>query len=81
MVGGGGVGAPSVTSVLDERFVVGDNNRVWVSPGWECDRISVMRLSNTSAGEDARCRSGSQLTLMCKEASCAVTVQGEVGIA
>jgi hypothetical protein len=32
LVGGGGVGAPSVTSVLDERGVVGDNNRIWVSP-------------------------------------------------
>jgi hypothetical protein len=29
---GGGVGAPSVTSVLDESGLVGDNNRVWVSP-------------------------------------------------
>jgi hypothetical protein len=29
---GGGVGAPSVTSVLDDADVVGDNNRVWVSP-------------------------------------------------
>src|SRR5260370_361 len=29
---GGGVGAPGVTSVLDERGVVGDNNRIWVSP-------------------------------------------------
>ena len=54
---GGGVGAPSVTWVLDERGVVGDNNRVWVSPGWECDRVSVMRLSSTSAGEHAGCRS------------------------
>src|ERR1700732_2892800 len=29
---GGGVGAPSVTSVLDDSDVVGDNNRTWVSP-------------------------------------------------
>ena len=29
---GGGVGAPSVTSVLDDSDVVGDNNRIWVSP-------------------------------------------------
>ena len=51
---GGGVGAPCVTWVLGEPGVVGDNNLVWVSPWWECDRVNVMRLSSTSAGEHAR---------------------------
>ncbi len=39
---GGGVGAPSVTWVLDDTVVVGDNNRDRVSPvGWERGRVSV----------------------------------------
>jgi hypothetical protein len=44
---GGGVGAPSVTWVLDESMVVGDNNRDRVSPvGWERGRVSVRRPSS-----------------------------------
>jgi hypothetical protein len=38
----GGVGARSVTQVLDEAAVVGDNNRDRVSPvGWERGRVCV----------------------------------------
>jgi hypothetical protein len=50
---GGGVGAPSVTWVLDDD-VVGDNNLDWVTPVcWERGRLSVRRLSSTDAGEHA----------------------------
>jgi hypothetical protein len=51
---GGGVGAPCVTWVLDERGVVGDNIPDWVTPGsWERGRLSVIRLSSTDAGVHA----------------------------
>jgi hypothetical protein len=47
---GGGVGAPSVTWVLDETRVVGDNHRDRVSPvGWERGHVSVRRPSSTHA--------------------------------
>jgi hypothetical protein len=62
----GGVGAPSVTWVLDESVVVGDNNRDRMSPvGWERGRVSVRRPSGTSAGGHAGCRSWPRVTLMC----------------
>jgi hypothetical protein len=36
-----GLGAPSVTSVLDDA-IVGDNNLDWVTPSsWERDRLNV----------------------------------------
>jgi hypothetical protein len=38
---GGGVGALGVTWVLDERHVVGDNNRDLDVPRWERGRVSV----------------------------------------
>jgi hypothetical protein len=54
---GGGVGAPSVTWVLDE-LVVGDNNLDRVTPvSWERGRLGVLRLSSTDAGEHAGVRS------------------------
>jgi len=44
-----GEGAPSVTWVLDERGVVGDNNLDRVSPvDWERGRVSVRRPSSRS---------------------------------
>ena len=44
----GGVGAPCVSWVLDERGVVGDNNRDRVSPvGWE-------RVASVFEGRPAR---------------------------
>jgi hypothetical protein len=53
MFGPVAAGAPSVTSVLDDR-VVGDNNLDWVSPvWWERGWFSVWRLSSTEAGEHA----------------------------
>jgi hypothetical protein len=47
---GGGVGAPCVTWVLDERGVVGDNNRDLGVPLGERGRVSVRRPSGPKAG-------------------------------
>jgi hypothetical protein len=52
---GGGVGAPCVSWVLDDRRVVGDNNLDLGGPRGERGRISVTRPSSTSAGGHARC--------------------------
>ena len=51
---GGGVGAPCVTWVLDERGVVGDNNRDRVSPAsGERGRVSVIWPSAPQGGGHA----------------------------
>ena len=55
---GGGVGAPCVTWVLDERHVVGDNNRDRVSPAnEERGRISVIWPTASEGGRHAHGRS------------------------
>jgi hypothetical protein len=48
-----GLGAPSVTSVLDDA-IVGDNNLDWVTP-WsrERGRLDVSRLTSTKTGAHA----------------------------
>jgi hypothetical protein len=56
---GGDVGALCVTWVLDERDVVGDNNRDVDVPRefGKGDRVSVIRPSSPKAGGRARGRS------------------------
>ena len=81
---GGGVGAPCVTWVLDERGVVGDNNRDRVSPAsGERGRVGVTGPSSPKAGGHARGWSGPrwQPVMFEWETVTVVTSDAQVGIA
>lgn len=82
--GGGGVGAPCVTWVLNEQGVVGDNNRDRVSPvSGERGRVSVIWPSSSEAGGHAHCRSRPrwQPVMFDWEAVTVVTSEAQSGIA